>query len=196
MDHFYDSVPGWAAFTSLYSKAVVEAPRDRPSIFVEIGSWLGRSAAFMGVEIKNSGKPIILHCVDPWSDGGPDLRDTGYFKDLKTPVYETFCKNTEPVADVLRLHRMPSLEGAKQFEDGTVDFLMIDGDHNYPAVRDDIQAWLPKMRKGGLISGDDYLWPGVYQSCAEVFGKDGVEALEKKHTKNYRNSVSYWWKRL
>ena len=65
MKHFYENIEGWAAFRGLYRVAVADAPSDRQSLFVEVGSWLGRSAAYMAVEIINSGKPIDFSCVDP-----------------------------------------------------------------------------------------------------------------------------------
>lgn len=34
------------------------------AVFVKVGCWKGRSAAFLGVDILRSGKAIALHCVD------------------------------------------------------------------------------------------------------------------------------------
>jgi hypothetical protein len=192
MDHFYDNIPGWAAFKGLYRAVVKDAPSNRECLFVEVGSWLGKSAAFMAVEIVNSGKPISFACVDPWLDGGPDLRDTKYFKSLQKPVYETFQSNIKPVAHLVRTYRMTSVEAAAQFADGSIDFLMLDGDHNYPAVLEDIRAWLPKMRPGGLMAGDDYRWPGVERSVREVFGDKPVIVDLIRNEVDYRLSSSYW----
>lgn len=195
MEHYYKSVPGWAAFADLYVRMVREAPSDRTSRFVEVGSWLGRSAALMGVEILNSGKPIELHCVDPWEDGGPDLRDTPYFKSLDRSPYELFVENTLPVASVIHPHRTTSVLAADLFADRSVDFIMIDGDHNYEPVKADIESWLPKMREGSIMSGDDALWPGVQRAVAEAFGtRADIKII--KHHKNYLNSASYWSVRL
>lgn len=195
MEHFYESLPGWAAFRGLYRVVVADAPSDRVSHFVEVGSWLGKSAAYMAVEIINSGKNITFTCVDPWEDGGPDLRDTPYFKSLQKPVYETFLENIKPVAGRVKPLRMTSVEGAAQFLDGSIDFLMLDGDHNYPAVRDDIDAWLPKMRPGSLMAGDDARWPGVARAIEERFAGQYRVVDLKKHD-NYKLSASYWTVRL
>lgn len=192
MEHFYKDLPGWAAFEQLYREIVKLAPQDRPSTFVEVGSWLGRSAALMGVEILNSTKPIMLHCVDPWVDGGPDLRDTKYFKDLTKGPYETFLENIDPVKLVVNPMRMPSVEAAKCFVDGSLDFVMIDGDHSYEACKADIEAWKPKVRPGGILAGDDYLWPGVTQAADEAFGDKLVKHIHKVHP-DYRKSVAYWY---
>lgn len=191
--HFHESVPGWAAFIEFYAIMVQRAPQEAQ--FVEVGSWLGKSACFMAVEILNSGKAINFVCVDPWEDGGPDLRDTPYYQKLAHPVYDTFLDNIKPVRHVITPLRMNSVRGAQQFADGEIDFLMLDGDHSYTAVCEDLAAWMPKMKKGSVIAGDDYLWEGVQQAVDEAFGAK-VNAVIKKRHKNYRESVAYWWVQL
>lgn len=192
MKHYYKDVPGWAAFGGLYLEMVKKASKTEPSLFVEIGSWLGRSAALMGVEIINSGKPIKLHCIDPWFDGGPDLRDTKYVAELNgQSPYDLFMLHTIPLKEIITTHRMMSVEAAPAFSDHSIDFIMIDGDHSYEAVKADIAAWLPKMKHKGIISGDDYMWPGVKQAVEEAF--PGCPYQIVKHHHNVRNSASYWW---
>ena len=64
MEHFYHDVYGFCDYVGLYKKVVEIFPSD--SHFVEIGSFLGKSAVFMAVEIINSGKRIKFDCVDHW----------------------------------------------------------------------------------------------------------------------------------
>jgi hypothetical protein len=46
----------------------------------------------------------------------------------------------------------------------------IDANHTHEEVKKDIQAWLPKIKKGGIISGHDYGgWEGVTQAVNEAF---------------------------
>lgn len=194
MKHYYKTVEGWAAFAPLYI-SIAQDLRDN-MVLVEVGSWLGRSAALMGVEIHNSGKNAALYCVDPWTDGGPDLRDTTHFKKQTMPIYDQFIRNIAPVSQHIVPLRMTSLEGAERFEDKSVDFLMLDGDHSYEAVRDDIAAWLPKMKNGSIISGDDYGWPGVKRAVSDAFVGKNIEIMWVKHHANYLNSASYWVVRL
>ncbi len=63
MKHFYQQVgnENWFDYPGLYESMVNHFP-DR-SHFVEVGSWKGRSAAYMGVEILNSNKCIQFDCV-------------------------------------------------------------------------------------------------------------------------------------
>lgn len=80
--------------------------------------------------------------------------------------------------------KMPSVEAARQINDGSMDFVFLDADHSYEGLRDDIAAWLPKVRKGGWIGGHDYAndmpeydFSGVKRAVDEAF-PDGVETDE------------------
>jgi hypothetical protein len=62
------------------------------------------------------------------------------------------------------------------FSDKTIDMVFIDANHTYDAVKADIEAWLPKVRK--IICGHDYAdgWPGVKQAVNEKFPQ-GVKTI-------------------
>lgn len=194
MQHFYTEVPGFFGFLPLYEE-IARNLKDG-QLLVEVGSWKGRSAAYMGVEIANSGKNVEFCCIDPWQDGGPDLVGTKFETKRQGQLYDEFLHYTKPVAQFIKPMRMTSLEAVELFEDESVDFLMIDGDHNYPVVKQEIQAYLPKMKKGGIISGDDYLWPGVTQSVEETLGSNHCGVRIHKRDKDYRKSVSHWFYRV
>ena len=72
MEHFYKDIYGFCDYVGLYKKAVEIFPSG--SHFVEVGSFLGKSAVFMAVEIINSGKRIKFDCVDHWK-GSKEHRD-------------------------------------------------------------------------------------------------------------------------
>lgn len=186
MEHFWNTVPGWAAFGKLYIERVQNAKGGET--FVEIGSWMGRSAALMAVEIINSKKDITFFCVDPWSDGGPDLSHKKV-EDL----YGKFLKNIEPVKHIINPIRKPSLEAVHHFEENSIDFLMIDGSHQYKDVCEDIEAWLPKMKRGGMISGDDYNWSGVERAVKEKFQGMEVKVTRLPKAKNKASKIPAYW---
>lgn len=57
-----------------------------------------------------------------------------------------------------RVHmlRARSLQAVTMFADGSFDWLYIDALHTEQALLDDMRAWWPKLRSGGLFTGDDY----------------------------------------
>lgn len=175
MEHFYENIEGWFSYDYIY-KHVVETASDN-ELFVEVGSFKGKSSSFLAVEIANSGKKIRLDCVDTWQ--GSSEHQQGAECEVKEVVegtlYETFLKNIEPVKHIINPVRMTSLEAAKLYEDNSVDFIMIDGEHTYEAVKADIQAWLPKMKDGGVMTGDDAFSELVVRAAKEELSKYGVE---------------------
>lgn len=188
---FWKTVDGWCAFESLY-RTVAETAQEGQT-FVEVGTWQGRSACLMAELIKGKGVKFI--CVDPWNNGGPDLEDTEYSRKLPRPLYEIFLDNVSAGGfqmDIVPL-RMLSVEAAKKFEPKSVDFIMLDGDHSYEGIKADIEAWLPKMKDGALMSGDDATWPGVEHAVREAFGDRARIHIKYKSPKNnYRLDASYW----
>lgn len=71
----------------------------------------------------------------------------------------------------------PSLKAVKGFKDGSLDFVYIDGNHDYQEVRKDIRVWYPKVRIGGIIGGHDYIGiESVKKAVHKEFGDDVEEA--------------------
>lgn len=185
MEHYYrtvagESADGWFTYPQLYSEFIKDIPND--SIFVEVGSWKGKSTAYLGVEIINSGKNIKCYAVDTW-EGSLEHTDDPYVKTNR--LYPLFLANIQQVSSVVSPIRKPSVEAAAEFEDGSIDIVFIDACHEYPCVRADIDAWLPKVKKGGIISGHDYYWGehGVKKAVDETFGNRVI----------YRNTSENCW---
>jgi hypothetical protein len=176
MKHFYKKLgQDWFSYPELY-KGMVNRFGDG-SHFVEVGSWKGRSAAFLAVEIHNSGKRIRLDCVDTW-EGSEEHRVEGSdsyepLLKIKDGLYNAFIRNIKPVKKIINPIRMTSVEASGIYDDESLDFVFIDAAHDYTSVKTDIRHWLPKVRKGGVLSGHDYSWgPEVKQAVDEFFSNE------------------------
>lgn len=72
-----------------------------------------------------------------------------------------FLKNLSDAgidADI-RLIEVGSVYAAQVFDFETLDIVYLDADHSYEAVRDDIDAWWPKIVSDGWLMGHDYIDP-------------------------------------
>jgi hypothetical protein len=67
-----------------------------------------------------------------------------------------------------------------------LDFVYIDGNHSYEYVKDDIKSYFPKLKKGGVIGGDDFStsFPGVPKAVIEFAGK--------KHLSIHGDEKDWW----
>ncbi len=143
---------------------------------IEVGVWEGRLSKML-YEVVDT---LIL--VDPWLtswnefeyqvvDG--DMYRCGMGEPLKTQselgkMYANICKEM-PRA---RVFRLPSLEAVCLIPNESVDLVFIDAIHTYEHCKDDIEAWLPKIKLGGMIAGDDYIpeHNTVSKAVDELFG--------------------------
>lgn len=116
---------------------------------------------------------LKLYGVDPYTEyhGYPKER----IERKMTEAIERLSKYPNYV-----LVRARSTEAAKTIEDGSLDFVFIDGAHDYESVKEDINAWYPKVRKGGILSGHDYYQGksggmGVIQAVDEFIAEHKLE---------------------
>ena len=152
MDHFYKDVYGFSQVDlfALYKKVVKKF--DSGAHFVEVGSFLGKSAVYMAVEIINSGKNIRFDCIDHW-EGSEE--HSGNDKVNLDTMYEDFLKNIEPVKGVINPIKMSSIEASKLYKPNSLDFIFIDASHDTQSVREDLTYWMPRIKEDGIIAGDD-----------------------------------------
>lgn len=182
LTHFYQNIgEDWMDFQDLYSEMVKIYPDG--SHFVEIGCWKGRSSSFMGVEIIKSGKRIKFDCVDPWIG---DLDTLGEAYDPFIPkntnsdwLYTEFVNNIKPVSLFIYPVRLRSSEAVKMYRNRSLDFIFIDGSHEYEDVKEDLFIWYSKVKKGGTIAGHDYTtYPGVKKAVDEFFNPGEIKIVK------------------
>jgi SAM-dependent methyltransferase len=184
MEHFYQNIgEDWFSFPNLYKNMVAKSNDN--SHFVEVGSWKGRSAAFMAVEIANSNKKIKFDCVDTWEGSVEHIE---FDEVVNNKLYDIFLTNIEPVKDIINPIKMSSIEASKLYQDESLDFVFIDASHEYEDVKNDILAWLPKVKKGGILAGHDFTdpFPGVVNAVNELLGSNNTYIDEQCwiHTKS------------
>ena len=123
---------------------------------LEIGSYMGESTsmfaasnAFQGTESFNEENNYDWEFIEKEFNN-----NTRYFDNIT--LYKDYSYNT-----------------VDKFQDGYFDFIYIDANHTYEDVKRDLELYLPKLKKGGLIGGHDYYvdWEGVVKAVNEVVGK-------------------------
>lgn len=175
MEHFYQDIHGWFSYDYIYSSMVDQAVGGE--LFVEIGSFKGKSTAFMCVEILNSSKNIRFDCIDPMQLMSHYVESAeNEPEQWNDYTVEEFHRKLHSVRNYYHLHQMTSSQAATLYQPGSIDFLMIDGDHTYEAVKQDVIDFVPKMKSGGLIAGDDAFDPGVRQAAIDGAHAHGLRA--------------------
>lgn len=163
MEHFYQDVEGFMSHRNTIMLDLVLETFPPGGTWIELGSWMGRSAVYCVVELIRREKIGSFYCIDTWGGG-----DT-----LEAPpdAHERFLANITPLRNYITDIQSTSAEAASRFQDHTVDFCYVDALHTYEGVMADLEAWWPKIRPGSYFAGDDYTkgWPGVTRAVGEFF---------------------------
>lgn len=99
-----------------------------------------------------------LICIDNWK-AGYDPEDITSGSNRKHD-YHCALANLQPYQEQVTILRLDSLQAAEITKDGFLDFVYVDACHQYKSVKEDLHAWYPKIRSGGILFGHDFLCPG------------------------------------
>jgi hypothetical protein len=127
------------------------------SVCVEIGVWKGD---FSKQILNMNPKKLIL--IDPWEFqpkfaarmyGGSVAKNQ---KDMDNIYHKVMLEiGNESNVEIMR---GKSNSVYLSIEDNTIDWVYIDGNHEYDFVLEDLGNYYSKVKKGGFITGDDYTW--------------------------------------
>jgi predicted O-methyltransferase YrrM len=168
-----EPIEGWLdpnAGGVLYQLALKVAPN--PTV-VELGSWKGRSTAWLAHALRDRGAGTRVVAVDTWAGTQNESSHArllaGYAPDQ---LYREFLANLQGLGlgDHVEPWRMNTMEAARRWDRGaTIGLLHIDADHSYDGVRADFEHWSPHVAKGGLVVFDDVpTWPGPTRIVTEL----------------------------
>lgn len=171
------AIPGYCNFHDFYDHMVAQLP-GRARV-VEVGCFKGSSLCYLGAKAKARQARIEVIGVDA---------GVGVTTDGSVPRLTDVFQLTENVkqcglADTVSLMLGDSATIASYFKNHSLDWVFLDDGHHYNEVRTSAQAWFPKVRPGGWISGHDYGnpgWPQVQTAVDELFNAP-AGSLASKH---------------
>lgn len=181
IEHKYESITGFLNYTPFYKEAVEKAKDG--DLLVEIGCFLGKSTSFMATEIANSGKELTFHTMDLWEYDCYSQPEKDWFNGSpEKQLYHTplgcFVANIDNVKEYVTSFRGDSKKIVENYEDDSIDFLFIDGDHSSEGFKKDLELWYPKVKHGGVFSGHDFDHPDIRFRVKEFF-KEPIEELDQ-----------------
>ncbi|HEX3510380.1 MAG TPA: class I SAM-dependent methyltransferase [Solirubrobacteraceae bacterium] len=142
-----------------WQRRTLVASLPRGGVGAEVGAWKGDFTA----QLLRRTKPARLYLVDPWEYRDDPGYEHAMFGD-RTPggqekmdaIHDAVCRRFERQIGSGRVvvRRARSTDAAAELE--PLDWAYIDGDHTYEAVREDLAAYFPLVKAGGVLAGDDY----------------------------------------
>lgn len=154
-----EGVPGYMASHELAVLNALASTLPKKGVWVEVGTWAGRSLLATGKGLDPSCHIIAVDDLRG-VENPPDETVRQYLSDVIS-----FLSQRLELADHLELQ---SAQAANNFGKASVDAVFIDGSHDYESVLLDLKAWKPKLAKGGFLVGHDHYLPDVRRAVNEV----------------------------
>ena len=153
----------------------------------EVGVWQGVNAAGLLKRFRW----MSMYLVDPYTPSDTSVGRQTLTQDAVVEAYSGMLQRTEFALQRRKILIMPSLEAAQLVPDNSLNFCFIDGLHDYNSVVEDLDAWYPKVRRHGVICGDDY------GNQANRLGIFGVDRATQEHADKYKLTLNtsrpIWW---
>jgi predicted O-methyltransferase YrrM len=176
-------------FQHFYQRIAKELPNN--ARLAEVGIANGDSVIYLAQELKNLGKDFKIYAIDNMGYGG--------FFQMKT-IYENIIKSN--LGDYIEVMPYPSLECAKMFNDGFLDFVYIDSSHTYKETKQEVIEWYNKVKDEGILAGHDFNADEVNRAVSQIVPKTFIRAdiadrefeTEKVlHSEETTNGWGLWW---
>lgn len=126
------------------------------SVGCELGVWKGEFSNHI-LEVV---KPSKLYLVDPWLYQ-PEFTNSWYGGTVaknQNDMDEIFYEVSQKFADKREVEIVRSKTEClgNSIIDSSLDWVYIDGNHEYKYVLNDLEVFVDKVKPGGVICGDDY----------------------------------------
>lgn len=107
-------------------------------------------------------RPRHLSLIDPWRHQSEDEWISSHnieqlAQDRKHARVTRYFRRIAPLLRMkVNIVRNYSVEASRDFDDNSLDWVYIDGNHSHEAVRADLNCWAPKVVDDGFILGHDF----------------------------------------
>jgi len=138
---------------------------ELPQFFVDMGltkgAEIGVENGYFSEELCRAG--LEVYSIDPWIHC-PEWK----YQRTQEKMEQIYEKAKAKLSKYPKCHivRKFSMDALKDFENESLDFVYIDGNHEFGYVAEDIYEWEKKVRKGGIVSGHDYFTPRKRDVCS------------------------------
>ncbi len=139
----------------------------------DVGAEIGVDHGVFAYHVLLQNEPSKLYLIDPWEYGlqqDVDLDPTPEKQLHRDAYYERVCNIFAPFPNV-EIIRKKSEDAVASFPDCFFDYVYIDGEHSYNAVKRDLSNYFPKVKVGGYLIGDDYGWTGIAPAVQEFLSE-------------------------
>lgn len=186
-----DSIPCLVDYETREDCILVGASKLKEGmIAVELGSYLGGSVCLLASNLREPN--ISVYAVDNWvcdNISGESLRWSNLEK--HSQVYDQFLQNLKDrnLDGIIKPIKSDTALAAELFDDKSVDYLFFDAAHGFGGLKDELNAWLPKLADKSFAFIHD--WPAecIRDAVNEVMGRNNYTVVRGGSSVIIRNTL-------
>lgn len=132
-------------------------------LFAELGfregAEIGTDQGEYAEVLMKANEYLSLLCIDPWKAEAyqkGEQPESGEGQEFFDKRYQETVDRLSQFANA-HIIRSSSMEVVDIVGDKTLDFVYIDGNHDFLNVTQDIHYWFKKVKPGGILAGHDYV---------------------------------------
>ena len=159
----------------------IDLARLTKELNFKVGVEIGVAMGHYSEQLCIANPEMQLYSVDPWT---PYRAYRDYTRKIKIDgLYESAKARLAKYPNCKMVQKF-SMDALKDFEDESVDFVYIDGNHRFEFVTNDIAEWMKKLKIGGIMSGHDY---------TNVKKPSNTQVFEAVNGYTHAYSISPWF---
>lgn len=173
MKHNYHKIPGWFNYSEMYDLAIENMPKDGK--ILEIGCFLGKSTSYLLTNLCNAGREdVTVWALDTFK-GSSEHTFMNHWVGVDGSFKQQTAEHLKYFIGRNQCHLIESRSDNEKtiasFDDNFFDMIMVDGAHEYDAVKDDVNNWWPKLKDDGIMLLDDMYMESVRQAAHDTLSQ-------------------------
>jgi hypothetical protein len=159
-----------------------------------IGAEVGVAEANHSADLLRNGMDKLF-LVDSWNHIPKIRGDGNNHQQWHEQNFAKARRQVKEFGDRAVILRGFSVDMASHVDDDSLSLVYLDADHSYNGVMTDLNTWFPKLKKGGVMAGHDFMSPeyGVKQAVEE-FCKDRYEVHVIPEDK--KEDAGFWFQKI
>lgn len=158
-----------------------------------VGAEIGICGGEHALSLLKTLKIDKLFLIDPYEMYETYVKGEGKnYGETQLPLSDTYIQAQnllKPFEDKIKWVKKLSDDAVKDIHD-SLDFVYVDGNHDYEFVKNDIENYYPLLKKGGVIGGHDF-----YNGFAKTHSGVVTAVTQFSVSKNIQLFVEQpdWW---
>ena len=160
---------------------------DLPKLFIEMGFKVGAEIGVCKGEYteKFCELGLEMNAIDPWMAYGGYENSSAHQNESEIN-YKTTVDRLSKYTNC-KIIKKNSMDASSDFKNNSLDFVYIDGNHDFKHVAQDIYEWTNKIKSGGIVAGHDY----TYFRAKSLLGVCDVIPVVNAYTSAF--NINNWY---